>query len=65
MGECGAEVGVGPVLGLRLDPAPSGLFQLLVNPMDIYEDEKMVALYSLVGERWPRTGTLGRPVEQA
>uniref|UniRef100_A0A452V194 DC-STAMP domain containing 1 n=1 Tax=Ursus maritimus TaxID=29073 RepID=A0A452V194_URSMA len=26
-----------------------GLFQLLVNPMDIYEDEKMVALYSLVG----------------
>ncbi|XP_039107408.1 E3 ubiquitin-protein ligase DCST1 isoform X2 [Hyaena hyaena] len=26
-----------------------GLFQLLVNPMNIYEDQKMVALYSLVG----------------
>lgn len=65
VGECGAGVGVGPVLGFWLDPAPSGLFQLLVNPMDIYEDEKMVALYSLVGERWPRMGSLGRPVEQA
>ncbi|XP_004403107.1 PREDICTED: DC-STAMP domain-containing protein 1 [Odobenus rosmarus divergens] len=26
-----------------------GLFQLLVNPMNIYEDQKMVALYSVVG----------------
>uniref|UniRef100_A0A8C9BKR2 DC-STAMP domain containing 1 n=1 Tax=Phocoena sinus TaxID=42100 RepID=A0A8C9BKR2_PHOSS len=26
-----------------------GLFQLLVNPMNIYEDQKMVTLYSLVG----------------
>ncbi|XP_001494537.2 E3 ubiquitin-protein ligase DCST1 isoform X2 [Equus caballus] len=26
-----------------------GLFQLLVNPMNIYEEEKMVMLYSLVG----------------
>ncbi|XP_004436185.1 PREDICTED: DC-STAMP domain-containing protein 1 [Ceratotherium simum simum] len=26
-----------------------GLFQLLVNPMNIYEDQKMVMLYSLVG----------------
>nr|KAF6413080.1 DC-STAMP domain containing 1 [Molossus molossus] len=26
-----------------------GLFQLLVNPMNIYEDQKMMMLYSLVG----------------
>ncbi|XP_059944089.1 E3 ubiquitin-protein ligase DCST1 [Mesoplodon densirostris] len=26
-----------------------GLFQLLVNPMNIFEDQKMVTLYSLVG----------------
>ncbi|XP_077012436.1 E3 ubiquitin-protein ligase DCST1 isoform X2 [Tamandua tetradactyla] len=26
-----------------------GLFQLLVNPMNIYEDEKMVMIYSLAG----------------
>ncbi|XP_046949035.1 E3 ubiquitin-protein ligase DCST1 isoform X1 [Lynx rufus] len=26
-----------------------GLFQLLVNPMNIYEDQKVVTLYSLVG----------------
>ncbi|XP_069861021.1 E3 ubiquitin-protein ligase DCST1-like isoform X4 [Dipodomys merriami] len=26
-----------------------GLFQLLVNPMNIYEEQKMVVLYSLVG----------------
>uniref|UniRef100_A0A8C5P3I8 DC-STAMP domain containing 1 n=1 Tax=Jaculus jaculus TaxID=51337 RepID=A0A8C5P3I8_JACJA len=26
-----------------------GLFQLLVNPMNIYEEQKMVALYSLAG----------------
>ncbi|XP_027776828.2 E3 ubiquitin-protein ligase DCST1 isoform X2 [Marmota flaviventris] len=26
-----------------------GLFQLLVNPMDIYEEQKMVAIYGLVG----------------
>uniref|UniRef100_A0A673TC01 DC-STAMP domain containing 1 n=1 Tax=Suricata suricatta TaxID=37032 RepID=A0A673TC01_SURSU len=26
-----------------------GLFQLLVNPMNIYEDQKMAALYGLVG----------------
>ncbi|XP_012514259.1 PREDICTED: DC-STAMP domain-containing protein 1 isoform X1 [Propithecus coquereli] len=26
-----------------------GLFQLLVNPIDIYEEQKMVMLYSLVG----------------
>ncbi|KAF6074301.1 DC-STAMP domain containing 1 [Phyllostomus discolor] len=27
-----------------------GLFQLLVNPMNICEDQKMMTLYSLVGE---------------
>ncbi|VTJ53124.1 Hypothetical predicted protein [Marmota monax] len=27
-----------------------GLFQLLVNPMDIYEEQKMVAIYGLVGQ---------------
>lgn len=54
-----------PSFDLWLDPAPSGLFQLLVNPMNIYEGQKMVALYSVVGEFWLRTGTLERPVEQA
>lgn len=47
---------------LWLDHALSGLFQLLVNPMNIYEDQKMVTLYSLVGECWRQTGTLQRPV---
>lgn len=38
-----------PSFDLWLDPVPLGLFQLLVNPMNIYEEEKMVMLYSLVG----------------
>lgn len=32
----------------------SGLFQLLVNPVNIYEEEKMVILYSMVGECWAK-----------
>ena len=30
-----------------LHVVPSGLFQLLVNPMNIYEEQKVVALYCL------------------
>ncbi|XP_053065034.1 E3 ubiquitin-protein ligase DCST1 isoform X13 [Acinonyx jubatus] len=51
MGECGAPRGRGGthLLTLDLTRALVGLFQLLVNPMNIYEDQKVVTLYSLVG----------------
>lgn len=50
VGECGAEAwGGDPSSDRCLDPVPSGLFQLLVNPMNLYEDQKMMALYGLVG----------------
>ncbi|XP_058558037.1 E3 ubiquitin-protein ligase DCST1 isoform X10 [Neofelis nebulosa] len=51
MGECGAPRGRGGthLLTFDLTRALVGLFQLLVNPMNIYEDQKVVTLYSLVG----------------
>ncbi|XP_042831554.1 E3 ubiquitin-protein ligase DCST1 isoform X3 [Panthera tigris] len=51
MGECGAPRGRGGTHFLTFDltRALVGLFQLLVNPMNIYEDQKVVTLYSLVG----------------
>ncbi|XP_045312055.1 E3 ubiquitin-protein ligase DCST1 isoform X3 [Leopardus geoffroyi] len=51
MGECGAPRGRGGTHPLTFDltRALVGLFQLLVNPMNIYEDQKVVTLYSLVG----------------
>lgn len=51
MGECGAPWGRGGtrLLTFDLTRALVGLFQLLVNPMNIYEDQKVVTLYSLVG----------------
>ncbi|XP_053065024.1 E3 ubiquitin-protein ligase DCST1 isoform X5 [Acinonyx jubatus] len=54
MGECGAPRGRGGthLLTLDLTRALVGLFQLLVNPMNIYEDQKVVTLYSLAWGPW-------------
>lgn len=55
IGKCGSRrAGLGQGRGrvgatsLHLaSPCSLGLFQLLVNPMNIYEEQKMVALYGL------------------
>ncbi|XP_044905146.1 E3 ubiquitin-protein ligase DCST1 isoform X7 [Felis catus] len=54
MGECGAPRGRGGthLLTFDLTRALVGLFQLLVNPMNIYEDQKVVTLYSLAWGPW-------------
>lgn len=57
IGECGGgrlggerlDQGGSRAMDLQLHPGFSGLFQLLVNPMNIYEEQKMVVLYGLVG----------------